>query len=252
MKISAVLNTYNASKYLREVLESLTDFDEILVCDMESTDETVEIAREYGCRVISFPKNNANICEPARDFAIHKAENEWVLVVDADEIVTPQLREYLYGRVAETGFKSGLLIPRLNTFLGSPATGTPDYQLRFFPRDKTFWPPVIHARPVVDGPVEKITASRRELYLRHLDDASISSRISKINRYTDNELPKRMSRHNGIAGMLFRPAWFFIRSLVIGGGWRDGRRGIIKAYMDMIYQSTLIAKIEERSIRTGQ
>ena len=96
MKISVVINTYNASKLLAQTLESVKDFDEILVCDMESTDNTLDIAREYGCKIVTFPKKDYTIVEPARDFAIHAASNPWVLVVDADEKVTSELREYLY------------------------------------------------------------------------------------------------------------------------------------------------------------
>ena len=55
-KISVVINTYNAEQHLEEVLESVKDFDEILICDMESTDHTLEIAQRYGCRIVKFPK----------------------------------------------------------------------------------------------------------------------------------------------------------------------------------------------------
>ena len=56
-KISVVINTYNARQHLRQVLESVKDFDEVVVCDMESTDDTCDIAREYGCRIVTFPKH---------------------------------------------------------------------------------------------------------------------------------------------------------------------------------------------------
>lgn len=55
-KISVVINTYNAERHLKEVLESVKDFDEIVVCDMESTDHTLAIAREYGCKIVTFAK----------------------------------------------------------------------------------------------------------------------------------------------------------------------------------------------------
>ena len=95
-KISVVINTYNEENSLGEILEYLKGFDEILVCDMESTDNTVKIAEEFGCRVVTFPKGNYNIAEPARDFAIHSAKYPWVLVVDADEIIPSALKDYLY------------------------------------------------------------------------------------------------------------------------------------------------------------
>ena len=91
-KISVVINTYNAEQHLSKVLEAVKDFDEIVVCDMESTDNTVKIAKDFGCRIVIFPKANHTCCEPARQFAIQSASYQWVLVVDADEIVTPELR----------------------------------------------------------------------------------------------------------------------------------------------------------------
>ena len=105
--ISVVINTYNAQEHLAKVLESVKDFDEVVVCDMESTDDTVKIAEKYGCRVVTFPKNGHTCCEPARTFAIQAARNPWVLVVDADEIVTPELREALYEVVKERRREGG-------------------------------------------------------------------------------------------------------------------------------------------------
>lgn len=91
-KISVVINTYNASKYLARVLDAVKNFDEIVVCDMESTDDTIDIAREHGCKIVTFPKANHKSAEPARTFAIQSATSDWVLVVDADEVVSESLR----------------------------------------------------------------------------------------------------------------------------------------------------------------
>ena len=95
--ISVVINTYNASRHLDRVLQSVGGFDEVVVCDMESTDDTVAIARRHGCRVVTFEKRGCNIVEPARQFAIGQASRPWVLVVDADELVPEALRRYLGG-----------------------------------------------------------------------------------------------------------------------------------------------------------
>ena len=80
-KISVAINTYNEENSLGEILEYLKGFDEIVVCDMESTDGTVRIAKEFGCRVVTFPKGDYNIAEPARNFAIQSATYPWVLVI---------------------------------------------------------------------------------------------------------------------------------------------------------------------------
>ena len=61
-KISVVINTYNASQHLARVLETVKDFDEIVICDMESTDDTCKIAESYGCKIVVFPKGDCKIC----------------------------------------------------------------------------------------------------------------------------------------------------------------------------------------------
>lgn len=251
-KISVVMNTYNAEKHLQQVLDSLKRFDEIVVCDMESTDSTVEIARNNGCKVVTFPKGNNNICEPARDFAIHSAANDWVFVVDADEIVPDALRDYLYERIGNPGFSSALTVPRINKFLGKPATASPDYQLRFFLKDKTTWPPTIHSRPSVNGKIENIPANRKDLYMVHLDDLSIKSRVDKMNVYSEYEVVKRAHKKYGVVKMLFRPGWFFIRSLIFGKGFLDGKRGLVRDYMASLYQIIYLSKLYENSIKNEQ
>ena len=144
-KISVVINTYNAEEYLDRVLETVKDFDEVVVCDMESTDHTIEIARKHGCKVVTFPKGNHVSAEPARTFAIQSASSKWVLVIDADELVTPQLKDYLYDIIAHEDAPKGLYIPRKNFFMGRfMHCFYPDYQLRFFIREGTEWPPYVH------------------------------------------------------------------------------------------------------------
>ena len=85
MKISVVIQTYNSEQFLERVLNSVKEFDEIVVCDMYSTDRTIEIARKFDCKIVYHKKTD--FCEPARNFAIHSATYDWVLVVDSDEIV---------------------------------------------------------------------------------------------------------------------------------------------------------------------
>ena len=161
-KISVVINTYNASKFLARVLDSVKDFDEIVICDMESTDNTLEIARQYSCKIVTFPKGNISIVEPARQYAIDSASNPWVLVADADEIVTPALRNYLYARITEEDCPDGISIPRKNYFMGRfMHSSYPDYILRFFRKEKTKWPPIIHTSPILDGTICKIPRQKQ-------------------------------------------------------------------------------------------
>lgn len=246
-KISVVINTYNAEQHLERVLQTVKDFDEVVVCDMESTDHTVEIAKAAGCRVVTFPKADHKSAEPARTFAIQSATSPWVLVVDADEMVTPELHDYLYRRIQEPDCPQGLYIPRRNLFMGREQHSSyPDYQLRFFIREGTEWPPYVHTFPTVKGRTEFIPRSKRELAFQHLADDTISSLMNKTNSYTDNEIVKR-PRNYGLGALLWRPLWRASRNYLLKGGWRDGKRGIIRAGMDAIYQFVLVSKAIEKN-----
>ena len=248
-KISVVINTYNAEQHLERVLEAVKDFDEIVVCDMESTDQTRAIAQRYGCRIITFERKAYNIVEPAREYAIHEAQHEWVLVVDADEIVTKELHDYLYQRISEASCPDGLAIPRKNFFMGRfMRSHYPDYILRFFRKDKTHWPPVIHCAPEIDGRVERISRSRKELAFEHLANDSVSDILRKHNTYSTNEVPRRRHKNYGVGAMMLRPLVRFIKSYIIKGGFLDGKAGLIQALLDAHYQFAVVAKlIEEKS-----
>lgn len=258
-RISVVINTYNARQHLAKVLESVKDFDEVVVCDMESTDDTVTIAEQYGCKVVTFPKGNHTCCEPARTFAIQSASNPWVLVVDADEIVTPELREALYQIVMGTGtwaspesstcphdYPAGYYIPRQNMFMSMFVRDFHyDYQLRFLVRVGTEWPPTIHSLPKVPGRVEKLKAPK-EARLLHLMDETMHEYVAKMNVYTDNETEKKQY---GIAALFWRPLWRFFKSYVMDGSFRMGIRGLIRSGMHAVYQFILVAKIIEKRYR---
>lgn len=246
MAISVVINTYNASRHLRQVLDAVKEFDEILVCDMESTDDTLAIAREYGCKIITFPRKQYNIVEPARDFAIRQASCPWILVVDADEIVTPELKEYLYSVIQKPDCPAGIYIPRKNYFMGKfMHCHYPDHILRFFKKEGTVWPPVIHVAPVVQGELYKIPKRRMELAFVHLANDSVSDIVRKTNQYTENELEKKSNKHYGLWAFFYRPFFRFFKAYILKGGIRDGRAGFIKACLEGYYQFVMLAKKAE-------
>ena len=248
--ISVVINTRNARRHLETVLEAVKDFDEVLVCDMESTDDTVEIAKNHGCRVVTFPAGSHKIAEPARTFAIRQAHCPWVLVVDADEIITPELRRYLYERIAQPGMPAGLYIMRHNKLFGKYGRDwSNDYQLRFFKRDGTEWPPVVHSFPKVDGPTER---APRRYAMMHLQDETTAQWVAKMNGYTDHEVIKKQDRRFGCMALLWRPLWRFFASYVLHGGFLNGRRGLLQATQWAVYQAVLVSKIIEKEVRKGQ
>ena len=248
--ISVVVNTYNAEKYLPKSLEAVKDFDEVVVCDMESTDSTVEIARQYGCKIVVFPKGNITIVEPARQFAIDSASNPWVLVVDADEIVTPQLRKYLYDRIRDENCPQGMFIARQNKVMGMyNKDWSSDMQLRFFRKEGTVWPAHIHAIPIIKGRVEQ---APKQYKMLHLADQTYSQWVMKMNHYTDNEVEKKMNRNFGILALFLRPLWRFIYIFLFKGGFKNGKRGVLQAVQWAIYQQVLVSKIMEKKLREKQ
>lgn len=236
--------------YLEQVLQSVKDFDEVVICDMESTDSTVLIAQKFACKVVTFPRKQYRIVEPARNFAIQSAYNDWVLVVDADEIVTKELKDYLYRVVAQTSCPKGIFIPRKNKFMGRYlGDNVGDWQLRFFDKRCTFWPEVIHSIPKVNGRVEKVPKKEKNVRLVHLEQEYLHDRLEKINRYTDNELIRRKDKHYGMLALVFSPMAVFFKSYVLQQGFRYGKCGFIKAVSDSVYKFYTIAKVIENKMK---
>src|SRR5437868_3482373 len=136
MKISVFINTLNEAKRIRACLESVAWADEIIVVDMHSEDGTMAIAREYTDKVFSFERTG--YCEPARKFAAEKTTGDWILNIDADEIITAPLKRELL-RIAQEGKYDAVYLPRKNYFWGEEmrhaGCGTlQDRPLRFYRR----------------------------------------------------------------------------------------------------------------------
>ena len=240
MKISVVINTYNSERALEQCLEGVKQFDEIVVCDMHSTDRTVAIAEKYNARIIYH--EHTKIVEPAREFAIAAALNNWVLVVDSDEIVTPALREYLYRFTSQNATCKGLFIPRKNYFMGRFMHASyPNRLLRFFEKSSVSWPAIIHAVPTVSGSTEKIPRCRRDLALVHLECDDVSDVLRKMDTYSDKSLEKDKRRYGGWG--MFGRSWFvFFRNYIIKGGFRDGLPGFIYCGLTAFTKFVTIAK----------
>lgn len=244
-KISVVINTYNAERHLEKVLQAAKTFDEIVVCDMESTDHTVEIAQKFGCKVVTFPKKDYVSAEPARNFAIQSASSYWVLVVDADEIITDDLRKYLYDRIKDENCPAGLYIPRKNYVMNKFIKQTyPDPQLRFFKREGSDWPPYVHTFPKVDGNTEKIPTERMELALIHISD-TVYGQLYKMNQYTENEVIKRKDNKITLLKIFVKCTHRFFKSYVLKGGFRYGIRGLVYAINAANYKFYTMVKIWE-------
>ncbi|MDR3061221.1 MAG: glycosyltransferase family 2 protein [Dysgonamonadaceae bacterium] len=248
MKISVVIHTFNSEKGLEKTLDSVRDFDEIIVCDMYSEDRTLEIAKQYNCKVILHER--CGIVEPARNTAIQSADNEWVLVVDSDEVVTVDLRKLLYDIIQQENPSEAYGIPRKNFFMGKFMHAVyPDYQIRFFLKDKVYWPPFIHSRPEINGKTEMIPSDEKYAFL-HLDDHRVSMIINKTNIYTDKEVLKKQDKNAGILSLLFKPFFRFFSYYIMKGGFRDGKAGFIYAGLSAFYKYAVIVKLLEKKNKT--
>ncbi len=244
--ISVVIHTYNAASVIRPTLDSVKDFDEIIICDMESTDDTLAIAREYNCRILSVEKKNYTVPEPYRNFAIHEAKNEWVLVLDADEIIPDALKKYILEEVQKNEI-DGLSMPRKNFFMHKFTKAIyPDYQLRLFKKSLTTWAPNVHSKAVVNGNVKIIPAKREDLAILHKSD-TVSNMFNKINLYTDNEMARRPAKDVSGLELLFSPFFRFLKVYFLKGGIRYGKIGFVQACRSSIYKFAILLKQLERA-----
>jgi glycosyltransferase involved in cell wall biosynthesis len=243
-KISVVINTFNAEKHLKTVLESVKDFDEILICDMYSTDKTIEIAQQYGAQVIYH--ENVGYADPARTFAIQSAKYEWVLMVDADEVVPPALKKYLYECVGKPTCPAGIRIPLKNYFMGRfMRCSYPNYVLRFFRREGTCWPPTVHSQPVVDGDVYTIPANRKDLAFIHLANDSVETFVHKMNIYTGFEVERRKNRRYNYFSLLNETVFRFFKFFILKGAIWDGKPGLVYAGLLSVYKYVSVSKVWE-------
>lgn len=161
VKISAVIITFNEEVKIARAIDSVNWADEIIVIDSESTDRTREIAELHGAKVIIHKWRGFS---KQKQFAVDSAENDWIFSLDADEQVSEGLKsEVLKLKETEKNLADGYKIPRLSYYLNRPIHHSgwyPDWQLRFFNRNKGRWKDVlIHESVAVDGKVEKLSGN---------------------------------------------------------------------------------------------
>ena len=249
-QISAVVNTRNAERYLEYALRSLVPWtDEVVVADMASEDRTVEIANSHGARVVEVPQ--ARFVEPARAAAVSHARNEWVVVLDADEIIPKRLSEELL-ETARTARADVVYIPRQNYIMGAPLRSTgwgpdQDRQPRFFRKGLLEFSDEIHSlpRPAPTARVEKLKFSRG-LAIVHFNYVDVADFIDRMNRYTtveaEQSLVRRGSRRRTGPGAMST----FVRRYLKGRGYRDGWRGLYLSLFMAFYRLLTNAKVRER------
>ncbi len=247
MKISAVIHTFNSEKYLKECLESLASLDEIIICDMYSTDRTIEIAKEYNCKIIYH--ENVGFADPARNFAISQASNNWIFVVDSDEIIPQKLIEYFEKQIHNPQCPDVFYIPRKNYYFGKFITHTyPDHQIRFFKKGHASWTPYVHTFPELKGSTCKISANRQDLAIIHYTYDTISAFVSRINKYTTFEVDKlkKKKRKPTLVNILLSPTAGFFSTYFLQKAYKDGKHGFLIAMLIGYYKFLAIIKLWEQ------
>jgi len=231
IQVSVVINTLNEEANLKGCLESVRGAAEIIVVDMHSTDATAQIATDFGCRV--FKHERMGYVEPARNFALAQATQPWVLVLDADERVSPALKAWM-GTALATTTAGAFLIPRRNYYGDRWITCCgwfPDDQLRLFRRGAAQYSDRIHRAPKIEGRVESLP-TKGEACLQHYGFNTLTARLDKNNQYatiTAQAMAKE-GRRVGAFNLLARPAIAFFAAYVLQGGFRAGSLGVILAW----------------------
>lgn len=236
--LSVVLAVYNEEKNIAKCLDSVENLaDEIVIVDGGSKDQTVEIAKKYGARVIV--KNNPPIFHINKNRAIDAAKSDWVLQLDADERVTSPLAEEIKKIISSNTKFNGFWIPRCNFFLTRFLTKGgqyPDYTMRLYRKGKGRLPAEdVHEQAVVIGEVGYLTKD-----LLHLRDISFSKYLSGLDRYTNllamQMREKRVGRNptNFLDYFFIKSVWWFLKTYIRHKGFMDGIPGFIFCFFSSL------------------
>lgn len=240
MRISAIIIAGSEEKNIADCLESVRWADEIVVVNSESADRTVEIAKRYTDKVF-IRKWEGYASQKA--FSLEKANNEWVLSLDADERVSPELRDEI--RDLDFSMADGFYIPRRNYFLNKVIRScgwSPDYQLRLFKKSKT----KVTLRQVHEGFTVDGKRGHLKGELVHYTHTSITATLQKINEYSTLEAEEKSARiHVNGVKIFFKPLWAFFQHFIMRGGFRDGVHGLMVSIIHAMTKTQVYMKIWE-------
>ena len=243
MKLTVTVITRDESAHIAAALQSVSWADEIIVVDSGSTDDTVAIARRYATRVEhrDWPGYSAQ-----KNYAAAVASNDWILSLDADERVTPQLAAEIRQALTSEPVVRGYRVPRVTWYLGRWIRSTdwyPDYQLRLYDRRAGTWNGRrVHESVTLQGPPALL---RHEL--QHYAYRDISEHLATIDRYTTLAAEQWLAegrRTNGFE-LFIHPRLAFLRNYLLRGGFKDGAAGLLVSKMNSYYVFLKFAKLWE-------
>lgn len=225
LPLSLCVITRNAAGQLADCIASASFVGEVVVVDSGSTDDTVEIARRCGARVIVQSWLGFG---PQKNFAVAQATHDWVLCLDADERVTPELGAAIRNTLAAPPAAAAFAVARRNRFLGRwlrHGEGYPDWVVRLFDRRRARWTDdVVHETVRADGAVARIEGD-----LLHASAESLDAYLAKQNRYTTLQAEAMHTRGEraGLVRLVISPLARFVRYYVVRLGFLDGVAGLV-------------------------
>lgn len=241
--LSVCIITRNEEAHIRACIESVSWADEWIVVDSNSTDRTIEIAREMGAKVVINPFETF---VAQKNLALDHATGDWILSIDADERVSPELGEEIRAVVAGDRPEVAFSMPRKTWYFGQwilHGGWYPDRKLRLTRRGRSRWSgrnP--HDHLYADGPTGELHGD-----LIHYTYRDISDHLRKIDHYTT--LGARDALARGVRfplfRMLFHPGFRFFRMYLLKAGFLDGQAGLVLACLSCYYVFLKYAKLWE-------
>jgi glycosyltransferase involved in cell wall biosynthesis len=242
-RLSVTVITRNEASQIADALQSVSWADEIIVVDSESTDATVPIARQFTDRVIVRPWPGY---VAQKNYAAAQASHDWILSLDADERVTPELADEIRTTIASSSALAGYSIPRVSWYLGRWVRTTdwyPDYQLRLYDRRLAEWTgKYVHEAVTVRGGTGRL---RHEF--QHYPYTGLADHLETIDRYTTYAAQQmyESGRRAGAMRVAGHPPLAFLRNYLAKGGIRDGLPGLVISTMNAYYVFLKFAKLWE-------
>lgn len=242
--LSVVVSAYNEEKTIARCLESVPFADEIIVVDNTSGDTTLEIAKKFTRNTYSKP--NKLMLNENKNFGFSKTTGDWILNLDADEEITPELEKEILRIIQSDCKENGFWIKRKNYSFGKwirHGLWWPDKQIRLFRRGKGEFPCVhIHEYVKVDGQTGELT----EPYVHH-NYETIHQYLSKIDRASNSEaISLKESQYQILWTDAIRfPVSDFVKIYFAQSGWKDGLHGLVLALLQSFYSFCVFAKLWE-------
>ncbi len=240
-RLSVFVTTYNNARTLDGCLASVRWADEIVVVDSHSTDDTVSIAERYGARIIAHDFMGYG---RQKQYALEQTSHPWVLLLDADEVLSEPLQQEIRTLLAGEPLARGYMMRRQEQlFWRMYHRGVRmNYFLRLFRRDSGHIDDMpIHAAPRVSGAVAKL----RHVFF-HFGETDIHTKVEKINAYSSGLVAhKRRKRRMSALIMLVYPPFFFVRSYLFKRNFLNGWAGFINSAVAAFYVFLKYAKLYE-------